>query len=84
MKGPMKIILHYQTPMGASSVVTEVADKDRALAIVQAHRAFGGLASLLEDAPRYDMKKHMARHKMRRATVDKITILKAVKKSSAD
>jgi hypothetical protein len=56
----MKIILHYRTSLGGSSVVAEVADRERARAIVEAHRALGENAEMFEGVPRYDLRQHLA------------------------
>ncbi len=60
-----KLLLHYQTTLGARTVVVEVGDRVTAYAILSAHQGCGEMACLVEEIPRYSLKQHMERHRMR-------------------
>jgi hypothetical protein len=59
----MKALLHFATALGARTVVAEIGDVDTAQAVVNAHMASGGRASLVEEMPRVSLKDHMTKHK---------------------
>lgn len=81
----MKLLLNYQTVMGARTVVVEVGDHATAAAIMAAHQSLLAssqkfevpmeevpTACLVEEMPRYSLKEHMARHRVRVAKLRRV------------
>lgn len=70
-----KLLLHYQTSLGPRTIIAEVADRDSAQAVCNAHLALGERASLVEEMPRLSIKDHMAKHKRTQARAKKLTVI---------
>tara|TARA_R110000868_G_scaffold92457_6_gene256626 strand:+ start:1955 stop:2221 length:267 start_codon:yes stop_codon:yes gene_type:complete len=63
----LKILLRWDTAIGARVLVAEGGDAQTAKSIAEAHRALGLDAHVLDDEGRYDMRKHFQRLKAEQA-----------------
>lgn len=61
-----KLLLHYRTTLGPRTIIAEVADRETASAVMNAHLALGENASLCSEMPRLSMRDHQARRRKSR------------------
>lgn len=76
----MKVLLHYSTELGGCTVVVEIADAERAKAIMRAHQHLGELAHVAEEVPRHSLKEHLRKHKQNQ----QLQAARAAKKTQRD
>ena len=62
-----KLLLHYRTTLGPRTIIAEIADKETASAVMNAHLALGEQASICDESTRISMKDHLARWKETKA-----------------